>query len=73
MLDGYGRILVCDYRGWEKFGTQLAGVQQCCALISSGTRKGIKALYPARQRWAEDTRVLVGLQKRYGHPVKLGR
>ena len=56
VMDGYRGILVRDgYEGWAQFGGQLAGVQQCCAHLQRHL-KGIHALHPAWQRWAEDVR-----------------
>jgi Transposase IS66 family/Family of unknown function (DUF6444) len=56
VLDGYHGILVRDdYAGWAQFDAQLAGVQQCCQHIARHL-KGVHALHPDWQRWAEDVR-----------------
>jgi hypothetical protein len=56
VMDGYHGILVRDgYEGWAQFDGQLAGVQQCCAHLQRHL-KGLHALHPAWQRWAEDVR-----------------
>jgi transposase len=56
VLDGYHGILVRDdYAGWAQFDAQLAGVQQCCQHIARHL-KGVPALHPDWQRWAEDVR-----------------
>jgi transposase len=55
-LDGYHGILVRDdYAGWAQFDAQLTGVQQCCQHLSRHL-KGVHALHPDWQRWAEDAR-----------------
>jgi transposase len=56
VMDGYHGILVRDdYAGRAQFDAQLAGVQQCCQHIARHL-KGVHALHPHWQRWAEDTR-----------------
>jgi hypothetical protein len=56
VMDGYHGILVRDdYNGWAQFDAQLAGVQQCCAHLARHL-KGVHALHPDWQRWAEDVR-----------------
>jgi transposase len=56
VLEGYHGILVRDdYAGWAQFDAQLAGVQQCCQHLSRHL-KGVHALHPDWQRWAEDVR-----------------
>jgi transposase len=56
VLDGYHGILVRDdYAGWAQFDAQLAGVQQCCQHLARHL-KGVHALHPDWQRWAEDVR-----------------
>lgn len=56
VMDGYHGILVRDdYAGWAQFDAQLAGVQQCCQHIARHL-KGVHALHPDWQRWAEDVR-----------------
>ena len=56
VLDGFHGILVRDdYAGWAQFDAQLAGVQQCCQHLSRHL-KGVHALHPDWQHWAEDVR-----------------
>jgi transposase IS66 family protein len=56
VLDGYAGYLVRDdYNGWAQFDAQLAGVQQCCQHIFRHL-KGVHALHPDWQRWADDVR-----------------
>ena len=55
-LEGYHGILVRDdYAGWAQFDAQLAGVQQCCQHLSRHL-KGVHALHPDWQHWAEEVR-----------------
>ncbi len=60
VMDGYHGILVRDdYAGWAQFDAQLAGVQQCCQHLSRHL-KGVHALHPDWQHWAEDVRQVLG-------------
>jgi Transposase IS66 family len=56
VMNGYHGILVRDdYAGWAQFDIQLAGVQQCCQHLSRHL-KGVHALHPHWQQWAEEAR-----------------
>ena len=60
VMDGYRGILVRDdYAGWAQFDAQLAGVQQCCQHLSRHL-KGVHALHPGWQHWAEEVRQVLG-------------
>jgi transposase len=60
VMDGYHGILVRDdYAGWAQFDAQLAGVQQCCQHLSRHL-KGVHALHPDWQHWAEEARQVLG-------------
>jgi transposase len=60
VMDGYHGILVRDdYAGWAQFDAQLAGVQQCCQHLSRHL-KGVHALHPHWQHWAEEVRQVLG-------------
>jgi transposase len=60
VMDGYHGILVRDdYAGWAQFDAQLAGVQQCCQHLARHLR-GVHALHPDWQHWAEDVRQILG-------------
>jgi len=59
VMDGYHGILVRDdYAGWAQFDAQLAGVQQCCQHLSRHL-KGVHALHPDWQHWAEEVRQIL--------------
>ncbi len=56
VMDCYrGYLVRDDYNGWAQFDVQLAGVQQCCQHIFRHL-KGVHALHPDWQRWADDVR-----------------
>jgi transposase IS66 family protein len=60
VMDGYHGILVRDdYAGWAQFDAQLAGVQQCGQHLARHL-KGVHALHPDWQRWAEEVRQVLG-------------
>jgi transposase len=60
VMDGYHGVLVRDdYAGWAQFDHQLAGVQQCCQHIARHL-KGVHALHPHWQHWAEEVRQILG-------------
>jgi transposase len=59
VLEGYAGYLVRDdYRGWEQFDAQLAGVQQCCQHLLRAL-KAVHELHPSWQQWADDVRVVL--------------
>ena len=65
-MDGYHGILVRDdYAGWAQFDAQLAGVQQCCQHLARHL-KGVHALHPDWQHWAEEVRQILGEAHRRG-------
>jgi transposase len=60
VMNGYRGILVRDdYAGWAQFDAQLAGVQQCCQHLARHL-KGVHALHPHWQHWAEEVRQILG-------------
>jgi transposase IS66 family protein len=59
VMDGYHGVVRDDYAGWAQFDAQLAGVQQCCQHISRHL-KGMYALHPDWQHWAEEVRQILG-------------
>jgi hypothetical protein len=60
VMDGYHGVLVRDdYAGWAQFDAQLAGVQQCCQHLARHL-KGVHALHPDWQHWAEEARQVLG-------------
>ena len=53
VLDGWNGVLVRDdYAGWHQFDVHLAGVQLCAAHLIRSC-KGVLALHPAQQGWAQ--------------------
>jgi len=74
VMDGYPGILVRDdYAGWAQFDAQLAGVQQCCQHLSRHL-KGVHALHPDWQHWAEEVRQVLGEAHRMvGEAAAAGR